>query len=95
MRHHVDPERRRILETAGRVGLALTGGLLFRPGLSLFPEAKAQTPPPQADQTIRIAPVSLEIAPGKIIKTTGYNGAVPGPALRLKEGQPCKDQRHQ
>ena len=90
MRHHVDAERRRFLETAGRVGLALTGGLLFRPGLSLFPEAKAQTPPPQADQTIRIAPVSLEIAPGKIIKTTGYNGAVPGPALRLKEGQPVK-----
>jgi FtsP/CotA-like multicopper oxidase with cupredoxin domain len=88
MRHHVDPERRKFLETAGRVGLALTGGLLIRPGLGLFPEAEAQTPPQQADHTIRIAPVSLEIAPGKIIKTTGYNGTVPGPALRLKEGQP-------
>ncbi len=35
--------------------------------------------PAPADHTIRIAPVSPEIAPGKIIKTTGYNGAVPGP----------------
>jgi FtsP/CotA-like multicopper oxidase with cupredoxin domain len=41
-----------------------------------------------ADQTIRIAPLSLEIAPGRIIKTTGYNGTVPGPVLRLKEGRP-------
>jgi len=37
MRHHGDPERRRFFETASRVGLALTGGLLVRPGLSLFP----------------------------------------------------------
>jgi FtsP/CotA-like multicopper oxidase with cupredoxin domain len=41
-----------------------------------------------ADYTLRISPVSLEIAPGKIIKTTGYNGAVPGPILRVKEGVP-------
>jgi FtsP/CotA-like multicopper oxidase with cupredoxin domain len=41
-----------------------------------------------ADHTIRIAPVSVEIAPGKIIKTTAYNGSVPGPVLRLQEGKP-------
>lgn len=40
------------------------------------------------DHTIRIAPVALEIAPGKVIKTTGYNGTVPGPLLRLQEGKP-------
>jgi FtsP/CotA-like multicopper oxidase with cupredoxin domain len=36
---------------------------------------------------LRIAPVSLEIGPGKIIKTTGYNGSVPGPILRFREGK--------
>jgi FtsP/CotA-like multicopper oxidase with cupredoxin domain len=41
-----------------------------------------------ADHTIRIAPISLEIAPGKVIKTTGYNGTIPGAALRLREGRP-------
>jgi FtsP/CotA-like multicopper oxidase with cupredoxin domain len=41
-----------------------------------------------ADYTIKVAPVSLEIAPGKVIKTTAYNGTVPGPALRLQEGKP-------
>jgi FtsP/CotA-like multicopper oxidase with cupredoxin domain len=90
MRHPVEAERRRFLQASGRVGLAMSGALLARPGLRLFPEAEAQTPPRQADHTIRIAPVSLEIAPGRIIKTTGYNGVVPGPALRLKEGQSVK-----
>jgi len=49
-----------------------------------------QTPPndPRADVTLRISPVEVEIAPGKIIKTTGYNGSAPGPILRLREGQP-------
>ncbi len=48
------------------------------------------TPPdnPKADVTIRISPVSMEVAPGKIIKTTGYNDSAPGPVLRLREGQP-------
>ena len=42
----------------------------------------------KADHTIRIAPVSFEIAPGKTIKTVGYNGKVPGPLLRMQEGKP-------
>ncbi len=41
-----------------------------------------------ANVTLRIAPLSLEIAPGKIIKTVAYNGSVPGPILRLQEGKP-------
>jgi FtsP/CotA-like multicopper oxidase with cupredoxin domain len=43
---------------------------------------------PRADVTIHISPVEFEVAPGKIIKTTGYNGSAPGPVLRLREGQP-------
>jgi FtsP/CotA-like multicopper oxidase with cupredoxin domain len=42
----------------------------------------------QSDYTLRIAPVALELAPGRTITTTGYNGTVPGPALRLREGRP-------
>ena len=40
-----------------------------------------------ADVTLRISPVSIEIAPGRVVKTTGYNGAAPGPVLRLPEGK--------
>ena len=38
----------------------------------------------KADHTLRIGPVSAEIAKGKTIKTVGYNGTIPGPMLRMK-----------
>jgi FtsP/CotA-like multicopper oxidase with cupredoxin domain len=41
-----------------------------------------------ADFTLRIAPVSVELGPGKLVKTLGYNGSVPGPLIRLKAGVP-------
>src|SRR5215469_7726499 len=40
----------------------------------------------QSNYKIRIAPLSLDIGPGKTIRTTGYNGSVPGPVLRFTEG---------
>ena len=42
----------------------------------------------KADYTLRIAPVSVELAPKKVVKTTGFNGIAPGPILRVKEGRP-------
>ena len=41
-----------------------------------------------ADVTLRIGPVKVDVAPGKTILTTGYNGSVPGPLIRLCEGVP-------
>ena len=41
-----------------------------------------------ADVTIRIAPVLVELAPHLVIRSTGYNGSVPGPIIRLQEGKP-------
>jgi FtsP/CotA-like multicopper oxidase with cupredoxin domain len=58
-----------------------------RPGWRL-PRPSAQDRATSIDHTITIGPVSLELAPGKIVKTTGYNGTVPGPVLRLREGKP-------
>ena len=46
------------------------------------------------DATLRIAPVELEIAPGKIVKTVGYNGSSPGPLLRFPEGRPVTIEVH-
>ena len=50
--------RRGLLLGAGAVGIESRIGV-------------AQTPATKVDHTIRIAPASLEIAPDKIIKTTG------------------------
>jgi FtsP/CotA-like multicopper oxidase with cupredoxin domain len=41
-----------------------------------------------ADVTLRIGPVLMDIAKGHTISTVGYNGQVPGPLIRLKEGVP-------
>ncbi len=47
-----------------------------------------QAPLANVDFTLRIAPMNVEIAPRKVIKTIAYNGSVPGPLLRMKEGRP-------
>src|ERR1700733_4642555 len=46
------------------------------------------SPPAAPDFTLRIAPVALEIAPSHFVSTVGYNGASPGPVLRMREGRP-------
>ncbi len=80
-------DRRRFLHTGG---MALTGGLA---AAALTPRALRAARLPAAahtkpDYTLKIEPCSLEIAPGVTVKTTAYNGQVPGPMLRLKEGVP-------
>jgi FtsP/CotA-like multicopper oxidase with cupredoxin domain len=37
---------------------------------------------------LQIAPVTVELAPNRIVSTVGYNGTSPGPRLRMKEGVP-------
>jgi len=40
-----------------------------------------------ADYTLRVEASPVEIAPGRFISITTYNGQFPGPLLRFKEGQ--------
>ena len=40
------------------------------------------------DFTLEIGPVTVELAPNRIVSTVGYNGTSPGPRLRMKEGVP-------
>ena len=40
-----------------------------------------------ADFTLEIAPMMVELAPQVVISTIGYNNQVPGPLLRMREGQ--------
>jgi FtsP/CotA-like multicopper oxidase with cupredoxin domain len=76
--HEMRFSRRELLLGAGTAGLVAVAN---RP-------SRAQATAPSPDHTIRIAPVSLQIGPNKVIQTTGYNGTIPGPPLRLKEGMP-------
>jgi FtsP/CotA-like multicopper oxidase with cupredoxin domain len=70
-------DRRGFVIGAGAAGAALGSGL----GAAYSQIATAP------DYALRIAPAKLELAPGKIIETFAYNGTVPGPMLRVREGR--------
>ena len=36
---------------------------------------------------LRIAPMIVELAPRVVISTIGYSNKIPGPLLRVREGQ--------
>lgn len=55
-------------------------------GTSVAMQALAQVQP-AADYRLEIAPLKLEIAPGKVVRTVAYNGRVPGPLIRWPEGK--------
>ena len=76
--------------------LALTGGLASSAATALaqhgMPQTAAVAPPQSldgnADITLRIGELSVDLAPGKTIRTLAYNGQVPGPLLRARQGRP-------
>jgi FtsP/CotA-like multicopper oxidase with cupredoxin domain len=78
-------DRRRFLRSGS---LALGGGVAT--ALSPITMRAAGFPGPQSkpDYRLEIQPCNLEIAPGVVVKTTAYNGQVPGPVLRVREGVP-------
>ncbi len=94
MEHQMAPDdrwisRRRFLSLAGQAGLSTlflsAGGsvLLPRPGRA------AEAPPAGGVREIALVAKETrwELAPGKVIKAWSYNGRVPGPELRLREGE--------
>jgi FtsP/CotA-like multicopper oxidase with cupredoxin domain len=69
--------RRQFLELLGSASFACLPAFPE----SLFPDSVIP------DATLHISPVEFEIAKGQTIRTVGYNGCVPGPILRFREGQ--------
>ncbi len=65
--------------------VALGTGVLLNSCTGNAPDNKS-APPAPADVTLRIAPVLVDIAKDHTISTIGYNGSVPGPVIRLREG---------
>ena len=55
-----------------------------------MPGASRPSAPPTAksDYTLEIAEVEWELSPKKKIRTTAYNGQIPGPLVRVTEGKP-------
>ncbi len=83
--------RRHFLQL-GSLALAQTAAYPLRSQSPMQPGMTMGTPQPapttRADITLRIEPVTVELAPDRILSTIGYNGTAPGPVLRMKEGKP-------
>ncbi len=62
-------------------------GLQQVPGSPQHPMVPLEPKGPAADFTLQIAPMLVELAPQVVISTIGYNNKVPGPLLRVREGQ--------
>jgi len=58
---------------------------IYRQNAKIGPMRVESHPAARADYALRIAPMTMEVAPGKIIQTFGCNGTAPGPDLRLRE----------
>ena len=55
--------------------------------LGALPDSAA-TAPAESTYKLTLQPTTIEISPGISVKTVAYNGQVPGPILRLREGAP-------
>src|SRR3978361_1291091 len=85
-------QRRHFLQL-GSLALAQSAAARSLSASSLAAQAMQMGAPPQpppgskADITLRIAPVTVELSPDRILSTIGYKGTSPGPDLRSKEGK--------
>jgi FtsP/CotA-like multicopper oxidase with cupredoxin domain len=77
-------DRRRFISSAG----ALLASKSLYGALPLQAQQGKAALAGKADHALRIEPTTLEISPGVNIKTLTYNGQVPGPLLRVREGVP-------
>ena len=79
--------RRHFLQL-GSLALAQTATRLKAQSPMSMGAQPQSSPATKADISLRIEPVTVELAPDRILSTIGYNGTSPGPILRMKEGKP-------
>lgn len=93
--------KRRDFVRLGCASIIATGGGKLRPAFGASSGVQPDPSAPQhqmapshpkpsglaADFTLQIAPMLVELSPQVAISTIGYNNKVPGPLLRMREGQ--------
>jgi FtsP/CotA-like multicopper oxidase with cupredoxin domain len=79
--------RRDILKLGG-MALAQDGARRLLFGEQAAASSLASAAESNADYTLRIAPVTVELDRSHILSTIGYNGTAPGPVLRMRAGRP-------
>jgi FtsP/CotA-like multicopper oxidase with cupredoxin domain len=85
---HLSMQRRDFLRIAGAA--AVSGRLAAQQPMQMQSILAPSSAPDVAktDFTLQIGPVTIELAPNRVLSSIGYNGISPGPLLRMKEGVP-------
>src|SRR5262245_31303204 len=84
---------RRLLLGGGAVRIALAALVVATGALGVIAwrgtgsgTAEAVPPPQLREFTLVAEPIAWEIEPGVVVRAWAYNGQVPGPELRVREG---------
>ncbi len=79
--------RRQFLRTSGRVGLV--GLAVAAGGRALFGGASGAAPGAGGLREVRLEARELdwELRPGAVVRAMAYNGRIPGPEIRIREGE--------
>lgn len=81
--------RRELLALAGSWASAASMGYGQHHDPAATTSPGSQTPlAGEADITLRISELTLDLAPKRSVRTIGYNGQAPGPLLRARAGRP-------
>ncbi|HTA64105.1 MAG TPA: multicopper oxidase domain-containing protein [Xanthomonadaceae bacterium] len=78
-------DRREFLKLGSLLALGTGASHMLRAAASL--PAASILAGGKPDISMRIAQSRIELAPGRVVTTKSYNGQVPGPMLRLKQGR--------
>jgi FtsP/CotA-like multicopper oxidase with cupredoxin domain len=93
----IDQEENRLSRRQFLLSSALAAGGFMLPtsagaqdSMQMPPASATGTPPVKtgpAEVSLRIGPVLVDVTKDKTLSTIGYNGQVPGPLIRLREGK--------
>jgi FtsP/CotA-like multicopper oxidase with cupredoxin domain len=78
--------RREFLKLSSATMLA-GAGVAGSAAIAACSRTRPVPPSGKADYTLRIGAGTIELAPGRVVSTTTYNGQFPGPLVRLTEGK--------
>ncbi len=77
--------RRTVLSTTATLGLGAIASRLV--GLNAHDASASVDPAPARTIHLEAREIDWELAPGKTVKAMAYNGQVPGPMIRAREGE--------
>src|SRR3990172_8956731 len=83
----MNQSRRAFLSTATRLGVGASVSLSVAKLLAGSRAGSADANVTTRSIHLEAREITWELAPGKVVKAMAYNGQVPGPEIRVKEGE--------